>query len=105
MINRVESFQFEDYVANKVELNKSINKLNYSEALNETKPSNDVLEADIDILHELTQQDIEDNEQENIEDEKPKMEKEEQAQFGNIFLKIRMIKHLLIVTLGIVEGS
>ena len=78
MINHVESFhpiQFEEYVVNKVELNKSINELNCSEELNETKPSNDVLEADTDTLHELDQQYIEDKDQKYIEDEKPKMEK------------------------------
>ena len=74
-IERIHPIQFEEYVANKVELNKSINELNHSEELNETKPSNYALEADSDTLHELNQQEIEDPEQENIEDEKPKFAK------------------------------
>ena len=47
----IHTIQFEEYVANKVELNKSINELNHSEELNETKPSNAVLEAETDTLN------------------------------------------------------
>ena len=49
-----------------------INELSHSEELNDTKPSNAVLEDDTVTLHELNQQEIEDTKVENIEDEKSK---------------------------------
>ena len=88
MINHIESFhqtEFEEYVVNKEEFNKSINELNHSDELNETEPSNAELVADTDILNKLNQQDIEDKVQENIKDEKPKIEKRKTSTIWQYF--------------------
>ena len=69
-LSRIHPIQFEEYVANKVEMNKCINELKISEEFNETKPVYAVMEADTDT--ELNKEELEDKYQESIEDEKPK---------------------------------
>ena len=70
-LERIHTIQFEEYVANKVELNKSINELNHSEALNETKPSNAVLETETDTLNELNQQETRTKNRNSLKMKKP----------------------------------